>query len=306
MKEEIRKKIEEIERLKKAKNAAVMAHYYVCGEVQEAADFVGDSYYLSERSSAVDAEMIVMCGVSFMGESAKILNPQKKILLPEPEADCPMAHMATEEGIRKVREEYDDVAVVCYINSTAALKELSDVCVTSANAVKIVKALPNKNIFFIPDRNLAHFIAEQVPEKNFIYNEGFCIVHEFMDPEEVKAAKEAHPDALVLAHPECPQTVLKQADYIGSTSGIIKYAQESDNKEFIICTECGVQYKLETTCPDKKFYFTETVPVCKNMKKVLLEKVLHVLKTGENEVHVTDETRENAKRPLERMLELAK
>ena len=133
-----------------------------------------------------------------------------------------------------MREEYDDVAVVCYINSTATLKELSDVCVTSANAVKIVKALPNKNIFFIPDRNLAHFIAEQVPEKNFIYNEGFCIVHEFMNPEEVKAAKEAHPDALVLAHPECPQTVLKQADYIGSTSGIIKYAQESDNKEFII------------------------------------------------------------------------
>ena len=226
--------------------------------------------------------------------------------MPAMDADCPMAHMATEEGIRKVREEYDDVAVVCYINSTATLKELSDVCVTSANAVKIVKALPNKNIFFIPDRNLAHFIAEQVPEKNFIYNEGFCIVHEFMNPEEVKAAKEAHPDALVLAHPECPQTVLKQADYIGSTSGIIKYAQESDNKEFFICTECGVQYKLETTCPDKKFYFTETVPVCKNMKKVFLEKVLHVLKTGENEVHVTDETRENAKRPLERMLELAK
>ena len=299
-------KISKIQQLKKEKDAVILAHYYVPDEVQEIADYIGDSYYLSELATKISEKTVVLCGVSFMGESAKLLNPKKKVLMPDAEADCPMAHMATEEGIRKVREEYDDVAVVCYINSTAALKELSDVCVTSANAVKIVKALPNKNIFFIPDRNLAHFIAEQVPEKNFIYNEGFCIVHEFMDPEEVKAAKEAHPDALVLAHPECPQTVLKQADYIGSTSGIIKYAQESDNKEFIICTECGVQYKLETTCPDKKFYFTETVPICKNMKKVFLENVLHVLKTGENEVHVTDETRENAKRPLERMLELAK
>ena len=301
-----RETVEKITKLKEEKDVVILAHYYVDGEVQEIADLVGDSYYLAKQATKVKQKNILFCGVTFMGESVKILNPDKKVYMADDTADCPMAHMATEEGIRKVREEYDDVAVVCYINSTAALKELSDVCVTSANAVKIVKALPNKNIFFIPDRNLAHFIAEQVPEKNFIYNEGFCIVHEFMDPEEVKAAKEAHPNALVLAHPECPQTVLKQADYIGSTSGIIKYAQESDNKEFIICTECGVQYKLETTCPDKKFYFTETVPICKNMKKVFLENVLHVLKTGENEVHVTDETRENAKRPLERMLELAK
>ena len=227
---------EEIQKLKKEKDAIILAHYYVRPEVQDVADYIGDSFYLSKIAASAKEKTIVFCGVGFMGESAKILSPDKTVLMPAMDADCPMAHMATEEGIRKVREEYDDVAVVCYINSTAALKELSDVCVTSANAVKIVKALPNKNIFFIPDRNLAHFIAEQVPEKNFIYNEGFCIVHEFMDPEEVKAAKEAHPDALVLAHPECPQTVLKQADYIGSTSGIIKYAQESDNKEFIICT----------------------------------------------------------------------
>ena len=274
---------EEIQKLKKEKDAIILAHYYVRPEVQDVADYIGDSFYLSKIAASAKEKTIVFCGVGFMGASATILSQDKTVLMPAMDADCPMAHMATEEGIRKVREEYDDVAVVCYINSTAALKELSDVCVTSANAVKIVKALPNKNIFFIPDRNLAHFIAEQVPEKHFIYNEGFCIVHEFMDPEEVKEAKEAHPEALVLAHPECPQTVLKQADYIGSTSGIIKYAQDSNNKEFIICTECGVQYKLETTCPDKKFYFTETVPVCKNMKKVFLEKVLHVLKTGENE-----------------------
>ena len=180
---------EEIQKLKKEKDAIILAHYYVRPEVQDVADYIGDSFYLSKIAASAKEKTIVFCGVGFMGESAKILSPDKTVLMPAMDADCPMAHMATEEGIRKVREEYDDVAVVCYINSTAALKELSDVCVTSANAVKIVKALPNKNIFFIPDRNLAHFIAEQVPEKHFIYNEGFCIVHEFMDPEEVKEAK---------------------------------------------------------------------------------------------------------------------
>ena len=181
--------IERINELKKEKDAVILAHYYARPEVQQIADYIGDSFYLSKIAASAKEKTIVFCGVGFMGESAKILSPDKTVLMPAMDADCPMAHMATEEGIRKVREEYDDVAVVCYINSTAALKELSDVCVTSANAVKIVKALPNKNIFFIPDRNLAHFIAEQVPEKHFIYNEGFCIVHEFMDPEEVKEAK---------------------------------------------------------------------------------------------------------------------
>ena len=161
---------EEIQKLKKEKDAIILAHYYVRPEVQDVADYIGDSFYLSKIAASAKEKTIVFCGVGFMGESAKILSPDKTVLMPAMDADCPMAHMATEEGIRKVREEYDDVAVVCYINSTAALKEFSDVCVTSANAVKIVKALPNKNIFFIPDRNLAHFIAEQVPEKNFIYN----------------------------------------------------------------------------------------------------------------------------------------
>ena len=186
---------EEIQKLKKEKDAIILAHYYVRPEVQDVADYIGDSFYLSKIAASAKEKTIVFCGVGFMGESAKILSPDKTVLMPAMDADCPMAHMATEEGIRKVREEYDDVAVVCYINSTAALKELSDVCVTSANAVKIVKALPNKNIFFIPDRNLAHFIAEQVPEKNFIYNEGFCIVHEYMEVEEIQDAKKAHPDA---------------------------------------------------------------------------------------------------------------
>ena len=226
--------------------------------------------------------------------------------MPDMAADCPMAHMAAAEKIQKVREEYDDLAVVCYINSTAELKRHSDVCVTSANAVQIVKALPNKNIFFIPDRNLAYYIAEQVPEKHFIYNEGFCIVHEYMEVEEIKEAKAAHPEAEVLSHPECPPAVLAMSDYIGSTTGIIKQAGITDAKEMIICTESGVLYELEKRYPDKKFYFTETLPVCRNMKKVTLEKVLHVLQNGENEIFVDEVVRQESRKPLERMLELSK
>lgn len=297
---------EEILKLKEEKNAVILAHYYVRPEVQAIADYVGDSFYLSKVAVGLKEQTIIFCGVSFMGESAKILNPEKRVLMPDMAADCPMAHMAAAESIEKVRQEYDDLAVVCYINSTAELKRHSDVCVTSANAVQIVKALPNKNIFFIPDRNLAHYIAEQVPEKHFIYNEGFCIVHEYMEVEEIKEAKAAHPEAEVLSHPECPPAVLAMSDYIGSTTGIIKQAGITDAKEMIICTESGVLYELEKRYPDKKFYFTETLPVCRNMKKVTLEKVLHVLQTGENEIFVDEIVREESKKPLERMLELAK
>lgn len=298
--------IEEIKKLKKEKNAVILAHYYVPAEVQQIADYIGDSFYLSRVAVDLDAQLIVFCGVGFMGESAKILSPHKTVLMPAADADCPMAHMADVETIQKVRAEYDDLAVVCYINSTAELKKYSDVCVTSSNAVKIVKALPNKNIFFIPDRNLAHYIAGLVPEKNFIYNEGFCIVHEYMEVEEIQEAKAAHPEAEVLSHPECPAKVLELSDFVGSTSEIIAQAEKSDAKEFIICTESGVLYELQKRNPEKKFYFTETTPICRNMKKVTLEKVLHVLKTGENEVFVDDKLREESKKPLERMLELAK
>lgn len=298
--------VEEIQKLKKEKNAVILAHYYVRPEVQEIADYIGDSFYLSKVATKLQEKTIVFCGVSFMGESAKILNPEKTVLMPDMTADCPMAHMADVETIRKMRKEYDDLAVVCYINSTAALKEYSDVCVTSANAVKIVKELPNKNIFFIPDRNLAHFVAEQVPEKNFVYNEGYCPIHEKMQVEEIKKAKAQHPNAEVLSHPECPKAVLEISDYVGSTSGIIDYAAKSENEEFIICTENGVRYKLEKDNPGKKFYFTETEPVCTDMKLITLEKVLHVLKTGENEVHLSEALRTDSRKPLEKMLELAK
>lgn len=298
--------LNEIERLKKEKDAVILAHYYVNDEVQAIADYIGDSYYLAKIAKTVDAKTIVFCGVSFMGESAKILNPDKTVLMPDMSADCPMAHMAEIEKIEEMRKKYDDLAVVCYINSTAELKCHSDVCVTSSNAVKIVKALPNKNIFFIPDENLGRHVAEQVPEKNIILNDGFCHVHVSVTADNVKAIKAKYPSALILAHPECKKEVLDLADYIGSTSGIIDYASSSDNTEFIICTESGVSYKLKEKNPDKKFYFAGTKHFCPNMKLNTVEKVLKVLKTGKNEVRVSDEIRIKSLKPLDRMLELAK
>ncbi len=298
--------LNEIERLKKEKDAVILAHYYVNDEVQEIADYIGDSYYLAKVVKTVDAKTIVFCGVSFMGESAKILNPDKTVLMPDMSADCPMAHMAEIEKIGEMRKRYDDLAVVCYINSTAELKCHSDVCVTSSNAVKIVKALPNKNIFFIPDENLGRHVAQQVPEKNIILNDGFCHVHVSVTADNVKAIKAKYPAAAVLAHPECKKEVLDLADYIGSTSGIIDYASASSDTEFIICTESGVGYKLKEQNPDKKFYFAGTKHFCPNMKLNTVEKVLEVLKTGANEVHVSDEVRIKSLKPLDRMLELAK
>lgn len=298
--------LDQIKRLKKEKNAVILAHYYVNDEVQDIADYIGDSYYLSKKATEVSEQVIVFCGVSFMGESAKILNPDKLVLMPDNLANCPMAHMADIDYIEKLRKEYYDLAVVCYINSTAELKVHSDVCVTSSNALKIVKALPNKNIFFIPDENLGRYIASLVPEKNFIFNDGFCHVHKSITKENVLKAKKAKPDALVLVHPECTMDVLELADYIGSTSGIIDYATNSDAKEFIICTEMGVLHQLTLKNPDKKFYSVGIRQFCPNMKKVTLEKVRDVLINENNAVAVSDEVRKKAGIPLARMLELAK
>lgn len=298
--------VEKIQQLKKEKNAVILAHYYVRPEVQEIADYIGDSFYLSKVAVDLKEQTVVFCGVSFMGESAKILNPNKIVLMPDLHADCAMAHMADKETIQKMRETYEDLAVVCYINSTAELKQYADVCVTSANAVKIVRALPQKNIFFIPDKNLARYVAEQVPEKHVILNQGYCPIHEKMKVEEVKKAKEMYPQAEVLVHPECPESVCQLADYIGSTSGIISYASKSDCQEFIICTEIGVRYELEKQNPEKHFYFTEKEPVCEDMKLITLEKILEVLEQEENTVQISDELRTHSGKPLEKMLELAR
>lgn len=294
-----------IEELKAAKNAVIMAHYYVEDEVQDIADYIGDSYYLSDMATKIDADVIVLCGVMFMGESAKVLNPDKKVLLPAADADCPMAHMATVEKIREVRSQYEDVAVVCYVNSTAELKAASDVCVTSANALKIVKALPNQNIFFIPDQNLAHYIADQLPEKHFIFNDGFCHVHHTVTTEQISEAKKARPDALVLVHPECRPEVTAMADYIGSTSGIIKFATESDAKQFIVVTEMGVLHELKKRNPDKAFYVAGNMQVCPNMKKITLDHIIDALEQEKPEVVMDAGLMEAAHKPMVRMLELS-
>ncbi len=292
--------------LKEEKNAVILAHYYVPDEVQAIADYIGDSFYLSEIATDIDAKTIVFCGVSFMGESAKILNPDKIVIMPDESADCAMAHMAQVDKIKKVREQYEDVAVVCYINSTAELKVHSDVCVTSANAVTIVEALPNKNIYFIPDMNLAHYVASKVPDKHFIFNDGFCPIHHALTMEEVRQAKAAHPAAQFLVHPECQEEILTMADYIGSTSGIIDYATDSSAKEFIIGTEAGVLYELRKKNPDKEFYLVSEKMICHDMKKVTLDKVLAGLEQMNHQVEVSDEVRTGANHSLNRMLELGR
>ena len=296
----------QIEQLKKEKNAVILAHYYAPAEVQEIADYVGDSFYLAKIAKQSKADIIVFCGVYFMGESAKILNPDKKVLMPDLTADCAMAHMVADGIVDDMRKKYDNLAVVCYINSTAEFKCQSDVCVTSSNAVKIVKSLPNKNIFFIPDKNLGRFVAEQVPEKNIIINDGCCPIHAKITAEQLLMEKEKHPETLVLSHPECEAEVLALSDYFGSTADIIAYAKQSDKEKFIICTEGGVNYKLITDNPDKKFYFPNPHPCCADMKLNTLEAFLSVLQNEYNEVVVEDSVRTGALLPLEKMLELAK
>ena len=241
-----------------------------------------------------------------MGESAKILNPGKRVVMADRYADCPMAHMVDLERIREVRGAHPDAAVVCYVNSTAEIKSESDVCVTSSNAVKIVQKLPNKKIFFIPDNNLGRYVAKQLPEKQFIFHDGFCHVHKSIHREEVLKAKEVHPEALVLAHPECTEDVLELADFIGSTSQIIDYATNSDDKVFLICTEMGIFYELLMKNPDKKFYSVGHRQFCPNMKRIHLESVLTALQSLEPEVELEEELRKKAERPLQKMLELAK
>ncbi len=297
--------VQKIEQLKKEKDVVILAHYYVDGEVQQIADYVGDSYYLAKLATKVKEKSILFCGVSFMGESAKILNPEKKVVMADQCADCPMAHMVTPDRIAEVREQYEDVAVVCYVNSTAEIKAVSDVCVTSSNAIRVVSRLDAKNIFFVPDNNLGRYVAEKLPEKNFIFNDGFCHVHKSITLDNVLEAKKARPEAVVLTHPECTMDVLEVSDFIGSTSEIIDYATKSDAKEFLICTEMGVFFELMQKNPDKKFYSVGHRQFCPNMKLVTLDKVVNALETMEPEVILTEDLMQKAFVPLQKMLELA-
>ena len=296
----------EILKLKKEKNAVILAHYYAPDEAQEIADFVGDSFYLAKKAKETRADIIVFCGVRFMGESAKILNSDKKVLMPDLTADCPMAHMVKKGKIEEMRNAYGDLSVVCYINSTAELKCQSDVCVTSSNAVKIVKALDSENIFFIPDKNLGSVVAKQVPEKNIILNDGFCPIHAKITCGQVLKAKTKHPEALILSHPECEKEVLDVSDFIGSTAEIIDYVKNCNADKFIICTEKGVEYKLLCDNTDKRFFFPEPCPCCVDMKLNTLKNILNVLKTESNEIVVDKEVSRKAMLPLNKMLEIAR
>lgn len=297
--------IDKINKLKTQHNAIILAHYYVNDEIQDIADYIGDSFYLSEIATTTDAEVIVFCGVNFMGESAKLLNPKKTVLMPDLTADCAMAHMCDAGKIIELRKQYPDLAVVCYINSTAELKRNSDVCVTSANALKIVRELPNKNIFFIPDENLGRYVASMVPEKHFIFNDGFCPIHKNILEEHILEAKQQHPSARVLAHPECTPGVLNLADYIGSTTAIIQYVNTSEAEEFIIATEIGVFHQLKKNNPDKQFYPACSTQICPDMKLTTLEKIADVLEHQCNQIELPSDILSEANAPLNRMLELA-
>ncbi len=292
--------------LKKEKEVKIFAHYYVDGSVQDVADFVGDSFALAKMAADEKSKNILFCGVKFMGESAKILNPKSRVIMPDINADCPMAHMASVEKIEEVRKEYPGVAVVCYVNSTAQIKAHSDVCVTSSNALKVVKNLDAEEIFLVPDMHLARYIAGKLPEKHFIYNEGYCNVHHSIWLEDVKKAKEDHPGVPVLSHPECPIDVLEASDFVGSTSEIIEYVEKSEKDEFLVATETGVFHEIEKRRPGVKLIPVKENQVCPGMKLVTLDKVLEALENMEPVVELDEDMAEKAKKPLDRMLSMSK
>ncbi len=298
--------IKQIKGLKEQKQALIVAHYYVDDDIQEIADYVGDSYYLSKVCMSRPEKLIIFCGVRFMGESAKILNPEKTVIMAEELADCPMAHMIEVERIKEVRNQYEDLAVVCYINSTTEIKAESDVVVTSANAYDIVRKMPQKNIFFVPDEHLGRYIAGKLPEKNFIFNDGFCHVHTSITKEALEKAKAIRPEAEILVHPECKTEIVEMGNYVGSTSGILKYASQSEKTEFIICTEMGILYELKKQNPNKKFYSVGHRQFCPNMKRICLNDVYKALETEHNPIELEQNIIERAKGALENMHALAK
>lgn len=295
----------EILKLKKEKDICILAHSYVAHEILEVADFTGDSYALSVKAKTAPQKTVIMAGVRFMAETVKILSPQKKVILAHPEAGCPMAEQMDKDLITAVKKDYPDYKVVAYINTTADLKTVCDVCVTSSSAVKIIKNMKDKNILFIPDCNLGHYVSEQVPEKNFKLLQGGCPIHASVNEREAVAAKEKHPNAPLLVHPECVPDVVKHADYVGSTSGIMEYAKASDKKEFIIGTEISIAEHLQYECPDKKFYFLSKKLICPNMKMSTLMDVYHaVIGDGGEEMILDDDTISKARVCIDEMIRL--
>jgi quinolinate synthase len=297
--------VNRINQLRKEKKAIILAHNYQRGEVQDIADFVGDSFGLSQKAVASDADIIVFCGVDFMAESAAILNPEKTVLMPETNAQCPMAAMITPESLKLEKEKYPEAAVVCYVNTPASVKAESDICCTSANAVKVVNALPENEIIFVPDRNLALYVAAHT-KKNIIPWNGYCPTHHLILPGDILLEKEEHPDAEILVHPECRPDVVSLADQVLSTAGMLKYAKQSTSKEFIIGTELGLLHRLRKENPDKTFIPGTKYAVCPNMKMNTLGSIIRALEKNEHIISIPEDIRIKAKMALDRMLEVGR
>jgi quinolinate synthase len=296
---------DEIMRLKQEKNICILAHAYQSHDIWEVADYVGDSYGLSVKAAGSSADTLLMCGVRFMAETCKILSPEKKVLLANPMAGCPMAMQMDREKALELKKTYPGLPLVAYINTTASLKTVCDVVVTSSSAVNIIRRMPEKEILFIPDCNLGGWISDQLPEKTLHLVKGGCPTHMRMTARDVQAAKAIHPEALVLVHPECLKEVVSLADYVGSTTGILQYAEESDAKEFIIGTECSIVSHLQFACPEKRFYLLSRECVCHNMKMTTLPDVLMAVRgVGGEEICLSDQTIRDARRCIDRMIEL--
>ena len=293
--------VDDILRLAKERDALILAHNYQCDEIQDIAEITGDSLALSIAAAETEKKVIVFCGVHFMAESAAILAPDKTVLLPNKDAGCPMADMVTPAALQKMRDQYPGVPVVAYVNTSAATKALSDICCTSANAVKVVASLPDDEVILIPDRNLGQYIASHVDKVCHLW-EGCCPIHDQLLSEQVVACKEEHPNAICMAHPECPPAVLEVADQILSTGGMLEFARTSSHKSFIIATERGILCQLRKDNPDKEFIFPEYEFICEDMKRTTLEDLRSCLQNMEPQVSVAEEIRVPAHRSLERML----
>jgi len=293
--------IERIKQLKKERNAVILAHNYQLPEVQDIADYTGDSLELSRIAAKVDADVILFCGVDFMAETAKILAPDKTVLVPDLGAICPMAKMIEPEDLEKLRGEHPGVPVMCYVNSSAAIKAMSDIACTSANSIGLAKLIDSDEVIFVPDKSLGGYTGAQTG-KRFILYDGFCPTHHRILAEDVRKTKAAHPDAVVLAHPECTEDVRALSDYIESTSGILRRARELPDKEFIICTEQGLMHRLCKENPDKTFYTPSDLNICPNMKKNNLLKIMESLEKMQYEIEVDEETRVKALGAIEKMV----
>ncbi|MCG7841219.1 MAG: quinolinate synthase NadA [Methanomassiliicoccales archaeon] len=296
---------ERIQELKAQRKAIILAHNYQPPEVQDIADFVGDSLGLSQKAASTDAEVIIFCGVDFMAESAKILSPEKIVILPESDAMCPMSAMCTDLELGPMKEKYPEAAVVAYVNTSAAVKALADVCCTSSNAVKVVGKIPQKLIIFVPDRNLGAYVQRFHPDKEILLWPGYCPTHHDISVREIKELQRQHPHAKVMVHPECIPDVIDLADNVSSTEGMIKYARTNEAMEFIVGTEVDMTYRLSKESPDKKFFPVPSA-VCPNMKRTTISSLVRALETMSPEITLSPEIIEAARKPLERMMEIGR